>query len=371
MITYEELKKRYKKIVVWGGGSGFSKLYKGDKKDVAYVVDSNEKLWGSVVNSTDIIICSPQKVLDENSNDTVVVIASQWEWEIYQNAREIGINCNIISTKEIIFAGKSEKISKVPIPVLRDSQKMLDGKVALITGGSSGIGYGIAEQFLKSGCKVIIAGTNIQKLKKCQQNLAQYGCVKYIILNVLEIDKFKEKIREAAMLFEENKIDILVNSAGKIVYSKFMDIGAEEYESVMDVNVKGVFFMSQAMGEYMIDNGIQGHILNISSAASLRPAWTPYQISKWAIKGFTLGLADMLLPYGIVVNAIAPGPVATPMLGKSVNDTIELSSAPSGRYALPCEIAALAVFMVSDFGNLIIGDTFYITGGGGVISLHR
>ena len=78
----------------------------------------------------------------------------------------------------------------------------------------------------------------------------------------------------------------------------------------------------------------------------------------------------MLLPYGIVVNAIAPEPVATPMLGKSTNDTIE-SSSPSGRYALPCEVASLAVFMVSDFGNLIVGDTFYITGGGGVISLHR
>ena len=256
MITYKELKKAYKKIIVWGGGSGFSELYKGDKKDVAYVIDSNEKLWGSVVDSTDIIICSPQKVLEENSNDTVVVIASQWEKEIYQSAREIGINCNIFSTKEIIFERDSEKISKIPIPVLKDSQKMLEGKVALITGGSSGIGYGIAEQFLKSGCKVIIAGTNMQKLKKCQENLAEYGCVKYIVLNVLEIDKFKEKIREAAMLFEENKIDILVNSAGRIVHSKFMDIGAEEYESVMDVTVKGVFVLSQTMGNYMIDNGI-------------------------------------------------------------------------------------------------------------------
>lgn len=370
MITYEELKNTYKKIIVWGGGSGFSELYRGDKKDVAYVVDSNEKLWGSVVGATDIIICSPQKLLEENPDDTVVVIASQWELEIYQSARKIGIKCNIYSANEIIFERKSGKVSKIPIPVLKDSQKMLEGKVALITGGSSGIGYGIAEQFLKSGCKVIIAGTNKQKLKKCQENLAEYGCVKSIVLNVLEIDKLKEKIREAAKLFEENKIDILVNSAGRNVSSKFMDIGTEEYEAVMDVNVKGVFFLSQAMGEYMIANEIQGHILNISSAASLRPAWTPYQISKWAIKGFTLGLADLLLPYGIVVNAIAPGPVATPMMGKSVNDTIELPS-PSGRYALPCEIAALAVFMVSDFGNLIVGDTFYITGGGGVISLHQ
>ena len=370
MITYEELKKAYKKIVAWGGGPGFSELYKGDKKDIAYIVDSNEKLWGSVVSATDIMICSPQKVLEENSQDTVIIITSEWKSEIYQSARKIGIKCDIYSANEIIFEKEVGKIVKIPIPVLQDSQKMLTGKIALITGGSSGIGYGIAEQFLKSGCKVIIAGTNKEKLEKCQEDLNQYVSVKSIVLNVLEIDKFRDKITEAAMLFEENRIDILVNSAGRNVASGFMDIGPEEYDSVMDVNVKGVFFMSQAMGEYMIAHNIQGHILNISSAASLRPAWTPYQISKWAIKGFTLGLADMLLPHGIVVNAIAPGPVATPMLGKEVTDTIELAS-PSGRYALPCEIAALAVFMVSDFGNLIVGDTFYITGGGGVISLHR
>ncbi len=370
MITYEELKKAYKKIVAWGGGPGFSELYKGDKKDIAYIVDSNEKLWGSIVSATDIMICSPQKVLEENSQDTVIIITSEWKSEIYQSARKIGIKCDIYSANEIIFEKEVGKIVKIPIPVLQDSQKMLTGKVALITGGSSGIGYGIAEQFLKSGCKAIIAGTNKEKLEKCQEDLKQYGSVKSIVLNVLEIDKFRDKITEAAMLFEENRIDILVNSAGRNVASGFMDIGPEEYDSVMDVNVKGVFFMSQAMGEYMIAHNIQGHILNISSAASLRPAWTPYQISKWAIKGFTLGLADMLLPHGIVVNAIAPGPVATPMLGKEVTDTIELAS-PSGRYALPCEIAALAVFMVSDFGNLIVGDTFYITGGGGVISLHR
>lgn len=370
MIAYEELKKAYKKIIVWGGGSGFLKLYRGDKKDAAYVVDSNEKLWGSVVNGTDIRICPPQTVLEENPDDTVIVIASQWKTEIYQSARKMGIKCNIYTTDEIIFEEEPQEAVKIPIPVLKDSQKMLEGKVALVTGGSSGIGYGIAEQFLKSGCKVIIAGTNKQKLKKCQEELEEYGCVRSIVLNMLEIDTFKDKIREAASFFEENRIDILVNSAGRNVSSKFMDTGVEEYDSVMDVNVKGVFFLSQAMGEYMIANQIQGHILNISSAASLRPAWTPYQISKWAMKGFTLGLADMLLPHGIVVNAIAPGPVATPMMGKSENDTIELAS-PSGRYALPCEIAALAVFMVSDFGNLIVGDTFYITGGGGVISMHR
>lgn len=94
-------------------------------------------------------------------------------------------------------------------------------------------------------------------------------------------------------------------------------------------------------------------------------------MSKWAVRGLTLGLADVLLPHGIIVNAIAPGPVATPMLGKQEGDLIDNLNMISGRYALPREISSLAVFMVSDMGNLIVGDTFFITGGSGVISLHH
>ena len=94
-------------------------------------------------------------------------------------------------------------------------------------------------------------------------------------------------------------------------------------------------------------------------------------MSKWAIKGLTVGLADVLLPHGIVVNAIAPGPVATPMLGKNEGDSIDYPGIVSGRYAMPSEIANLAVFMASDMGDMIVGDTFFITGGSGIISLHR
>lgn len=170
--------------------------------------------------------------------------------------------------------------------------------------------------------------------------------------------------------FEENRIDILVNSAGIVAKHNFLETTEEEYDSIMNINAKGTFFISQEIGKYMIKNKIKGHILNVSSSSALRPAWTPYQMSKWAIRGFTLGLADTLLPYGITVNAIAPGPVATQMLGKKEGDSIYNEFSPSGRYALPSEIAELALFMVSDLGNLIIGDTFYITGGSGTISYH-
>lgn len=249
---------------------------------------------------------------------------------------------------------------------------MLKGKTALITGGSGGIGMAIAENFLKNGAQVILAGTIEEKLnnaiKRLRENDLHYDSrIRSIIIDVKEVNSLSEKIKLASTLFESNRIDILVNSAGVLTRSDFWNTTEKEYDVIMDINLKGTFFMCQAMAVYMTENKIQGHILNVSSSSALRPAWTPYPISKWAIRGFTLGLADTLLPYGITVNAIAPGPVATAMLGKKEGDSINNQNNPIGRYAEPSEIANLATFMVSDMGNMIVGDTFYITGGAGTI----
>lgn len=276
--------------------------------------------------------------------------------------------CSAINVfRSFVMIFKEEK--KVAYPVPLNTTELLKGKVALITGGSGGIGMAVAESFLKNGCNVIIAGTNENKLKQCCEKLNRGGRTsKYIVLNILEVSDIPGKIRTAAEMFGDNRIDILVNSAGILNSSSFFNTTEEEYDKLMDINVKGTYFMCQAMGQYMIEHHIQGHILNVSSSSALRPAWTPYQISKWSIRGFTLGLADTLLPYGIIVNAIAPGPVATSMLGKKEGDNIYNPSCPIGRYALPEEIANLATFMVSDMGQMIVGDTFYITGGSGTIS---
>lgn len=249
--------------------------------------------------------------------------------------------------------------------------ELLKGKTALITGGSDGIGLAIAKDFVKNGAKVIIASRNERKLKQCAAEIGSKEQAAYLVLDVKDVSSFPGKIADAAKLFPDGKIDILVNSAGVVVHSTFFDIGEEEYDSIMDTNAKGTYFMCQAMGNYMIRNKIKGHILNVSSSSALRPAWTPYQMSKWSVRGLTMGAADLLLPYGIVVNAIAPGPTFTAMLGKKPGDTMYNESCPAGRFATPEEIAHLAVFMVSDCGNMIVGDTFYMTGGSGTISYHR
>lgn len=253
----------------------------------------------------------------------------------------------------------------VAIPKLTDQGHLLEGKIALITGGNSGIGYAIAEAFIACGAKVVIAGTNENKLQSACSQLGKQS--RYIKLDVTNVSEMDQHIKNAFETFEEGRIDILVNSAGVTNHSDFQHMTEEEYDSIMDINAKGTFFVSQVVSKYMIEQGIRGHILNVSSSSALRPAWTPYQMSKWAVRGFTIGLADTLLPYGIVVNAIAPGPVATPMLGRD-DTNLQFEKHPCKRLASPSEIANLAVFMVSDMGNLIVGDTFYITGGSGIIT---
>ena len=272
--------------------------------------------------------------------------------------------------RNIVMLFKEEK--KIPIPNPINAPELLKDKVALITGGSGGIVLAMAESFLKSGAKVIITGTNEEKLRSCCKKISgqKEENLKYIVLDVLNIESMPDKIRSASTMFPENKIDILVNSAGVVSHSDFLDMSEKEYDNIMDINAKGTFFMSQVVAKYMIENKIKGHILNVTSSSALRPAWTPYQMSKWAVRGLTLGTADKLLPYGIVVNAIAPGPTATPMLGKNEGDTIYHPNTPAKRYAMPSEIAALATFMVSDMGDMIIGDTFYMTGGSGTTTLH-
>lgn len=248
--------------------------------------------------------------------------------------------------------------------------ELLAGRTALITGGASGIGFSIAQLFLQSGASVCITGRKKERLMLRKKELedmdvAYKGKVHTVVLDNRDVSSFSSKIEEVVNAL--GRINILVNNAG-VLGGDIVDCTEETYDAVMDTNLKGTWFLSQAIGRYMKENNIKGNILNVASSSSLRPASSAYTLSKWGVRGMTLGLAKAFVPYGIVVNGIAPGPTATPMLLKNNQTNIANVNNPAGRYALPEEIANMAVFLVSDMGRMIVGDIVYMTGGAGLIT---
>lgn len=248
--------------------------------------------------------------------------------------------------------------------------QLLINRIALITGGTSGIGFQIAKAFLNSGASVCITGRELSKVNTTCDKLKLYSSlfknrVYGIVLDNKDVPSYHIKIREVLEHF--GRIDILVNNAG-ILGGEIATCSEETYDNILDTNLKGMFFLSKEIGRYMKDNEINGNILNIASSSSLRPAASAYTLTKWGTRGLTLGLAKTLAPYGITVNGIAPGPTATPMLGKKEGEDIAYTRNPLGRFTLPEEIANMAVFLVSDMGRSIVGDIIYMTGGSGLVT---
>lgn len=261
------------------------------------------------------------------------------------------------------------------IPVVRpqvnvlSQNELLKGRNAFITGGTSGIGFEIAKAFINAGANVVITGRSIERVKAaCDRLHSETGLQNKafaIAMDNTRVSEFSGHLNRAIELLGV-KIDILVNNAG-ILGGHITNATEEEYDSVLDTNLKGVFFLTKLVAEYMKENSIKGNILNIASSSGICPANSAYCVSKWGIRGLTEGYARSLAPLGIVVNGIAPGPTATPML---LNDTNDLSHGkiPLGRYALPEEIANMAVIMVSNIARTVVGDIVYMTGGAGNIT---
>lgn len=251
--------------------------------------------------------------------------------------------------------------------------ELLKNRVALITGGTSGIGYQMAKAFLCSGAVVIITGRNKERLQRACSELMETDCERRLfslVLDNTQVECFEERFQTALDKVKAcgyPYIDILVNNAG-VLGASMPNATEEVFDQVIDTNLKGVFFLSQMFGKYMKENKITGNILNVGSSSCLRPAISAYTLSKWGIRGLTLGLAKSLAPYGITVNGIAPGPTATPMLLKDDLSNITNNGNPTGRYALPEEIANMAVILVSRMGQTIVGDMVYMTGGAGLIT---
>ena len=193
-----------------------------------------------------------------------------------------------------LFIPKKKTIVNI---VELQSNKYLKGRTALITGGTSGIGFAIAKEFLKSGANVVITGRNQERIEIAVHKLQTYGNVYGFVMDNANIRSFEDifaNILNALLTKNIINIDILVNNAG-VNYKGMPNAIEDEYDKVLDTNLKGAFFLSQMFGKYMVNNKIKGNILNIASSSSLRPADSAYCISKWGIRGLTLGLANLLL----------------------------------------------------------------------------
>ena len=269
---------------------------------------------------------------------------------------------------------KTITFKKIPVEIPTLYGEVLKGKVAVVTGGTTGIGFEIAKAFIHNGASVIITGRDndrianaVVKLKnEISDNENIFVCGE--VLDNTMTTQIEERWKQILSHIENKHIDILVNNAGVISKTHFGKTDEKDYNLVMETNLKGTYFLSEIVSNYMIENGIKGNILNISSSAALRPAVSAYSMAKWAIHGLTLGMAKKLSPYGIVVNSIAPGPTATRMLQSDNIININRMSSPSERYATASEIANLAVIMVSDMSKMVNGDTMYATGGCGLLT---
>lgn len=272
-----------------------------------------------------------------------------------------------------VLLNKRVKLISVPTPVFHGT--LLQGRNALITGGGSGIGAAIAEAFLRNGANVVIAGRSFERLKVAQEKImsslsskSNKGKLSILQLDICECHTFEDFVSKAVDLLE-GEIDLLVNNAGVARGWQYSKVTEDEFSATLDTNLKGAYFLSQTVAKRMVEHKIQGNILNVSSASSLRPGVTPYILSKWAVRALTIGLAKILTPYNVVVNGLAPGPTATSMIVKDNYDGIESSTVPVGRLATPEEVANMAVVLTSTLGRMVVGDTLFLTGGAGVTTI--
>ena len=246
-------------------------------------------------------------------------------------------------------------------------------KTIIVTGAAAGIGKAIAEAFLNNGGNVLLVDYNNELLQKTMAVFqAQYG--KKVDSIVADLSKAhtvgKDIVDKAISSF--GAVDVLVNNAG-IYPSKYcLDVEEDDWDRIFDLNVKGYFFMAQAVARYWVANEMKGAIVNISSGAAqnARPGAIPYATSKAAVAMLTHGLALEWIRKGIRVNAVGPGLIETEALLASLNTEEavaehkeKITMIPIARTGLPSEIADVVLFVASDKADFMVGQNIYVDGG--------
>ena len=250
----------------------------------------------------------------------------------------------------------------------------LDGKVALVTGSSQGIGQAIAIRLAQEGANVVInyrshpegAEKTLEKVRAAggQCHMVDGFTVQADTGMIADVQRM---VAESIAHF--GKLDILVNNAGVEKNADFWDVTEADYDAVLNVNLKGVFFATQALVKHLRETKQPGKIINISSVHEELPFphFAAYCASKGGLKMLTRNLSVELAPLGININNVAPGAIETPINTKLLNDPQKLSALlqniPLGRLGKPNDVASMVAFLASEEADYVTGTTFFVDGG--------
>ena len=243
-------------------------------------------------------------------------------------------------------------------------------KIAIITGGSMGNGRAIALGLAKEGADIVVADINLP--------LAESTCAEARAIGrralAVQTDVSKKTDVDAMLartLDEFGHVDILVNNAGVTSRQDFFELDENEWDRVLNINLKGVFLCTQAAARAMIDSGIRGKIINISSVAAKRgvPYSVHYSASKAGVELFTQSTAKALARQGVYVNAIAPGVMETGMLKPFLEEPGRLEqyleASPFGRIGHPEDLVGAVIFLASEASDFVTGIVIRVDGGSG------
>ena len=250
---------------------------------------------------------------------------------------------------------------------MADSLFSVEGRVVLVSGGSRGIGRTLAEAFAKRGAQVIISGRDAETLERTAREISTADAkVDYLVCDVSKRSQITDLVE--AVIARKQRIDCLLNVAGINIRKRAEEYTIEEYDKIVDINMKGAFFIAQEVGRRMIAQQ-GGAIINIDSLNSFRPlkAVMPYAMSKAAVSTMTRGLAMEWGEHGIRVNAIAPGFILTDLTKKLWSEpTMQAwneANCPMRRLGQTDDLIGTAIFLASDAAKFLTGQVIYVDGG--------
>lgn len=239
-----------------------------------------------------------------------------------------------------------------------------DGRVAIVTGGSAGIGYATAKEILQEGGIACICARNADKVLTAVESLSEYGTVRGFSVDIASKEQITDMVQK--IVDEFGKVDILVNNAGITSDAQFYKMTDNQFERVIDTNLKGMYFFSKAVLPSMMEQKY-GKIVSVASVSAYNGNFgqANYAASKAGVMGMTRVMGKELGKYGINVNAIAPGSIMTDMYSAVPEEFKQkkLAGIPLRRYGKPSEAASVICFLASDEASYITTQTITVDGG--------